>query len=87
MGESIKERRARTRKAGKCQMCESKVPLKDQYTVTNDLEQGRPIKRKNAARKGAEAASHYCGECADRRVKQKQAWLNARAKRLAKGSA
>lgn len=87
MGESIKERRARTRKAGKCQMCESKVPLKDQYTVHNDLEKGIVRKHRNAARKGAETASHYCGECVERRVKQKQAWLDARAKRLAKGSA
>lgn len=87
MGESIKERRVRTRKAGKCQMCESGVPLKDQYTLTNDLDKGVVVKRKNATRKGAEAASHYCGACAERRVKQKQAWLNARARRLAKGSA
>jgi hypothetical protein len=87
MGESIKERRARTRKAGKCQMCESKVPLKEQYTVHNDLGNGTVHKRKNAARKGAETASHYCAECVERRVKQKQAWLNARARRLAKGPA
>jgi hypothetical protein len=87
MGESIKERRARTRKAGKCQMCESKVPLKDQYTVTNDLKAGEVVKRKNAGAKGKETASHYCAECVERRVKQKQVWLNARAKRLAKGSA
>lgn len=87
MGESIKERRARTRKAGKCQMCEASVSLKDQYTVTNDLDKGAVVLRRDAARKGAEAASHYCGECAERRVKQKQAWLSSRAKRMAKESA
>ena len=69
------------------EMCETTVPLKEQFTVTNDLTKGVPIKRKDAARKGAEKASHYCDGCADRRVKQKQAWLKARTKRLAKASA
>jgi hypothetical protein len=87
MTESIKARRERTRKEGKCQMCEESVPLETQYTVTNDLEAGTVKVRKNAARKGAEVASHYCEGCKDRRVKQKQAWLGARAKRLAKASA
>jgi hypothetical protein len=87
MAESIKTRRERTRKEGKCQMCEKKVPLAKQFTVTNDLEAGTVKVRKNAARKGAETASHYCEDCKDKRVKQKQAWLNARAKRLAEVSA
>jgi hypothetical protein len=87
MKEAIGKRRKRTRKEGKCQMCEKKVPLKDQNTVVNDLDAGKPMKRKNAARKDAEKLSHYCDGCADKRLGQKQAWINARAKRLAKGSA
>jgi hypothetical protein len=87
MKESISKRRERTRKEGKCQMCKATVSLKEQYTVVNDLDAGKPVKRKNAVRKGAEHWSHYCGDCADKRVGQKQAWINARAKRLAKGSA
>lgn len=72
------ERRQKTRKADKCQLCGTKTDLKDQYTVVNDLEAGKPIKKKNAARRGAENLSHYCGDCADKRVKQKQAWLDSR---------
>jgi hypothetical protein len=87
MDKAIGKRRERTRKDGKCQLCEKSVPLKEQYTVANDLKAGTASKRTDASRKGAEAASHYCGECADKRVKQKQAWLNARAKKLARGSA
>jgi hypothetical protein len=75
-------RRERTRKEGKCQLCEAKVPLSEQYTVTNDLEAGTVSKKKNAARKGAETASHYCGpsqnDCAGKRVKQKSDWLASR---------
>lgn len=87
MTESIKVRRERTRQEGKCQMCEEFVPLGKQFTVTNDLEAGTVKVRKNVARKGAAAASHYCEGCKDRRVKQKQAWLDARAKRLARAAA
>jgi len=87
MAESIRARRERTRKEGKCQMCEKKVPLAKQFTVTNDLEAGTVKAQKNVARKGAETASHYCEKCKDKRLKQKQAWLDARAKRLAKASA
>jgi hypothetical protein len=87
MAESIKARRELTRKEGKCQMCEESVPLEKQFTVTNDLEAGTVKVRKNAARNGAEVASHYCEGCKDRRVRQKQAWLDARAKRMVKASA
>jgi hypothetical protein len=87
MDKAIGQRRERTRKEGKCQLCERKTPLKEQYTVTNDLKAGIASKRKDGTRKAAEEASHYCEECVEKRVKQKQAWLNARAKRLAKGSA
>lgn len=83
MKEAIGRRRERTRKEGKCQLCETKVDLKSQFTVTNDLENGTVNKKKNAARKGAETASHYCKDCADKRVEQKQAWVKARLKRLA----
>jgi hypothetical protein len=71
-------RREKTRKEGKCQLCRKKVPLKEQFTVTNDLENNEVKKKKNADRRGAETASHYCGECADKRISQKQAWLNSR---------
>jgi hypothetical protein len=87
MAESFKVRCERTRKEGKCQLCEKSVSLAKQYTVHNDLKQGTVRARKNAARKGVEAASHYCEECKDKRLKQKQAWLDARSKRLAKASA
>jgi hypothetical protein len=86
MKEAIGRRRERTRKEGKCQLCEMKVPVKDQYTVINDLDVGKPVKQKNAARKGAEKLSHYCDGCADRRVGQKQTWIDARARRIAKES-
>jgi hypothetical protein len=71
-------RRQRTRQENKCQLCEAKTPLKEQFTVTNDLEAGTVVKKKNAARKGAETASHYCGDCANKRVEQKGAWLSQR---------
>lgn len=93
---NLMSRRARTRKEGKCQLCETKADLKEQFTVTNDLENGVVVKKKNAARKGAETASHYCGECANKRVKQKEAWMQsakgdgskkATTKKAAKGKA
>jgi hypothetical protein len=86
MANGINERRERTRREGKCQLCEKSAPLEKQYTVHNDLKKGTITARKNATRKGAEAASHYCEECKDKRLKQKQAWLDARAKRLAEAS-
>jgi hypothetical protein len=73
---NLLKRRARTRKENKCQLCETKVKIEDQYTVTNDLESNTVSKRKNA--KSHEGASHYCGECADKRIAQKQAWLDSR---------
>lgn len=76
------DHREKTRKANACQLCGVKVPLKDQFTVVNDLENGTVKKQKNAARKGAEKLSHYCGpdknDCAGKRVKQKEAWLKTR---------
>lgn len=87
MAKGINERRERTRKEGKCQLCEKSVPLAKQFTVHNDLATGTVKARKNAARKGAETASHYCEECKDKRLKQKQAWLDARAKQLPKAPA
>lgn len=72
------DRREKTRKAEKCQLCGTKSPLSDQFTVVNDLENGVVVKKKNAARKGAESLSHYCGDCAGKRVTQKQAWLDGR---------
>lgn len=75
---NLMSRRERTRKEGKCQLCEASVPIKNQYTVVNDLEAGEPVARKNAGAKGQEKASHYCGECKDKRIAQKQAWINSR---------
>jgi len=72
------EHREKTRKANQCQLCGTKTPLKDQFTVVNDLEAGTVKKQKNAARKGAEKLSHYCSDCAGKRVKQKEAWLKSR---------
>lgn len=69
--------REATRKQKRCQLCGTKVPLTDQYTVQNDLENLTVTKRKNAARKGAETMSHYCSDCADKRVTQKQAWIDS----------
>ena len=68
-------RREKTRKAEKCQLCLTKVPLKEQFTVQNDLENLKVVVKKNAARKGAEKMSHYCGTCKDERVKLKTAWM------------
>jgi len=70
-------RRERTRKADSCQLCGTKVALKEQYTVENDLKATPPkvIRKKNAARGGAEKMSHYCADCADKRVRQKAAWV------------
>lgn len=70
--------REKTRKENRCQLCGTKTPLKDQFTVVNDLEEGKVKKQKNAARKGAEKLSHYCGDCASKRVKQKETWLKTR---------
>lgn len=71
-----KKRRESTRKRNECQLCHTKIGIKSQYTVTNDLDAGKAIK----GRKGTipEGSSHYCGDCADKRVKQKQTWLDAR---------
>lgn len=70
--------REKTRKENKCQLCGTKVQLKEQFTVVNDLESGTVKKQKNAARKGAEKMSHYCSDCAVKRVKQKETWLKTR---------
>lgn len=71
-------RRERTRNEGKCQLCETKTPIKNQFTVVNDLEAGTATKRKNAGAKGNENSSHYCGDCAAKRVEQKEAWMRSR---------
>ena len=76
----------RTAKAGKCQWCESKVELKDQYTVHNDLDansgKGAVVKKKIGARAAAVIAastSHWCADCAEKRQKMAQRWLDRRA--------
>jgi len=87
MAEGLTDKRERTRQEGKCQLCEKKVALAKQFTVHNNLEAGTVKARKNAARKGVEKASHYCEVCKDKRIKQKQGWLDARAKRQARAAA
>lgn len=81
-----KVRVKRTAKADKCQWCETKVELKDQFTVHNDLDadggKGRVIKKKVGSRADAvlEAnTSHWCSDCAEKRVKMSQRWLDRRA--------
>lgn len=71
-------RRERTRKEGKCQLCEKKTPLKEQFVVTNDLDAGTCKASKDASKPSREQMSHYCGECKDKRISQKQAWLDSR---------
>lgn len=71
-------RRQRTRKENRCQLCEAKVPLKDQYVVVNNLEDGSVSAHKDASKPSRETMSHYCADCKDKRLKQKQAWLDAR---------
>lgn len=71
-------RRQRTRNEGKCQLCETKTSLKDQYVVTNDLEAGTVKASKDASKPSRENMSHYCGDCKDKRINQKQAWLDSR---------
>jgi hypothetical protein len=76
MAPSSREKREATRRQGQCQMCLAKVPLKEQYTVTNNLDKGTVLKRKDAAKQ--EDKSHYCGDCADKRVKMKERWIARR---------
>lgn len=66
-------RRAKAAKEGRCQWCQTKVPLEEQFVVYNDFEQKKTIKSKNAAKPGREKLSHYCGDCATKRQKIKQA--------------
>ena len=71
------ERRDGTRKEGRCQLCLNKVPLTDQYTAVNNLDEGTVTKsKKGAAAKESNAhLSHYCGDCVDKRVKRKEYWM------------
>lgn len=80
-----KAKREQTRKQGRCQMCLTKVPIEEQYTVTNNLKTEKVTTRKDA--KDKPDASHYCGDCAPKRVKMKERWFAARRKRLAAASA
>lgn len=66
-------RRAKAAKEGKCQWCQTKVPLEEQFVVFNDFEKEKTIKSKNAAKPGREKLSHYCDDCATKRQKIKQA--------------
>jgi hypothetical protein len=72
-----------TRKKEQCQWCKTKSPLADQFTVVNDLEAndgaGKVVKQKVGKRKLPEKQSHWCGECAEKRVKMSQRWLDRRA--------
>lgn len=83
------KRKGETKKVDECQLCDTPTPLKDQYTVVNEKDEdgtftGKAIKTKigRGAAKHPDNLSHYCGDCADKRVKQKEAWV---ARRLADG--
>lgn len=77
-----REKRERTRREGKCQICEKVVPLEEQFTLENDLDNDVVIRTENAARPGAEEMSHYCADCVDERERGKLEWLRERRKRL-----
>jgi len=72
-----KEKRDLTRKQGRCQKCLAKVPIAEQYTVTNDLKKEKVFKHRNA--EVMPNKSHYCGDCADKRMKMKERWMARRA--------
>ena len=74
---NLMSRREQTRKKEQCQLCRKPTPLKDQFTVENDLENLTVKKRKNAAAKASAKKSHYCSDCAEKRVTQKAAWMRA----------
>ncbi len=66
-----KARREKTRDKGQCQRCGKKVGLPSQYRV-------RIINGKVHRDKGAKPdQSHYCSDCADKRVKEKERYLAA----------
>jgi hypothetical protein len=71
------ERKLGTRKENRCQLCLTKVPLDEQYTVVNNLEKGSVTKKQNADSEANEHLSHYCGDCADKRVKRKEYWMES----------
>jgi hypothetical protein len=71
------ERRMGTRKENRCQLCLTKAPLDEQFTVVNDLEAGTVKKSKNASADKNEHLSHYCGDCADKRVTRKEYWMES----------
>jgi len=71
------ERRMGTRKENRCQLCLTKADLDEQFTVVNDLEAGTVKKSKNASAEKNEHLSHYCGDCADKRVKRKEYWMES----------
>lgn len=77
-----RQKRERTRREGKCQICETEVPLEEQFTLENDLDNDIVIRTENAARPGAEGMSHYCADCVDARERGKLAWLRERRKGL-----
>lgn len=76
---NLKDRREKRRNKNHCQTCDTAISLKEQYTVVNDLDNGKVNKRKNAARKGAENLNHYCDDCADKRVKRGEYFIQRRA--------
>lgn len=69
--------REKTRKAGKCQWCEKKVPLEEQKAVFNDLDEGKVVVVKATSRRG-QGKGHWCDECAAKRKSMSQRWLDRR---------
>lgn len=64
-----KERREKTRSKGQCQRCGTKLGLPSQYRVS--IRNGAVHKEKGAK----PDKSHYCSDCADKRVKEKERYL------------
>jgi hypothetical protein len=69
MSNTTKEHREQTRTEGACQRCGTKAA---QHHVVKDMDKLVAAKRKGMK----EGLSHYCAGCADKRVTEKQRWLD-----------
>lgn len=65
-------RRQKTRDKEQCQWCHTKVPLKEQFVVFNDIPNQKVIKAKDATKPKHVKKSHYCSDCADKRKATKE---------------
>jgi hypothetical protein len=78
-GNNTKERKEKARKQERCRLCWDKVPLKDQFTLENV--DGTMVRKKNAARRGAEKLWHGCADCSEKRRKVTQRGIEREAER------